>query len=1568
MVGPGTVDLLTGAYTIHRTDVSIPVPGTEAKLEFARTYDSTIENNLPGFSTVLGSWWQPSAPVEAEYSEAWVKLEEHVVPAQPAVYEKECWDEEEEPTGCGPECDPKFCEEWLAEEARPEQRWMELISSEGTATPFEIAGESYFAPDYAKELKLKREGEQIVLSDPSGTHTSFIKEDALDYVPKTISFQATPSSVRMVYENPEHGEPLRLIKMIGPSPAGVSCEDGSSINTPGCRTLLFEYLPKNEWARAIYPSWQVNLASIRYYNATGNASTSQVVAKYNYDDETRLTEEWDPRISPSLKEKYSYGTLVPSELATLTPPGREPWEFDYYRMPERALKTVSRPSLLESPTKATTTIVYGVPLSGDGAPYDMSAATVANWGQSDFPVDATAIFPPTQVPPREGTYFRTAFGTLGSGKGQLSSPHALATDSAGNVWIADTENSRIEEFNAKGEFLSQFGSLGSGEGQLNHPRGLVIDAAGHIWVADTGNNRVQEFSAEGKYMTQFGSSGTELGKLKGPSGIAIGPGGNIWVADTGNNRVEEFSAAGAYRIAYTSLSSPSDITIGANLVYVADTGNNRIVVLSVDPFGSQVAYFGQFGAPGAGDGQLNRPEGVALEGSNRIWVADTGNNRLEEFNGEGRYLAQLGVAGAEAGKFKAPSDMVIGPSGYFWIADTGNNRVQEWASETPAVTDYSQATIHYMDPDGYEVNTASAPPPGASGPSITTTETDIHGNVLRELGAQNRLLALEAEASAPRSRELDTHSIYSSDGTEMLESWGPLHLVRLEKGETVEARLHRTVKYDEGAPALKEGESAPRLPTKETTGAAIAGRSGDADQHLSEYRYNWTLRKQTESIVDPGGLNIRRVTAYDATGLLIEARQPSNPSGGGAGTSKTVYYSATANSEQPSCGQVPKYAGLPCKVMPAAQPGTAGQPQLLVRTVSSYNQLDEPTETSESPGGGSENVRRTILTYDAAGRQTAKKIEGGGASIPKVETLYSPSTGLPTAEQFLCAGSESECASFDKQTVTTTYDALGRMTSYEDADGNKATTTYDLLGRPVTSSDGKGSQTTRYDAQSGLPVKLEDSAAGTFTATYNADGSLVERSLPDGLTAKTTFNAAGEPVHLTYTKQSFCGASCTWLDFGLQRSIYGQITSESGSLGTTAYGYDRAGRLTSAEETPQGGSCTARVYAYDQDSNRTSLTTRSVGLGEGCATSGGTSQAYEYDSADRLLAGGLIYDSFGRITKLPGSLAGGKELTTSYFADDMVASQSQGGVTNTFELDAALRQRTRLQAGGLEGSEVFHYDGPSDAPVWTQRGSTWTRNIVGIGGELSAVQESGSEIVLELTDLHGDIAATASISPEAPALKATFSYEEFGKPISGSAGRYGWLGAKQRRAELPSGVIQMGMRSYVPAIGRFLSVDPMVGGSANSYDYAYADPVNGLDLTGEAACSFSEYRVIALNRTSPTGHFRLRVQAYARCGKAAKDVSVEAIIHGGYYEPAPGVRVPIRGNRGPSRSCGNGGPKFSCRAKAETYLDAEPPCGKRWRGRLDVTISMSWGTRSGRRRPFSEYHETSLSVVTLCEG
>jgi RHS repeat-associated protein len=748
---------------------------------------------------------------------------------------------------------------------------------------------------------------------------------------------------------------------------------------------------------------------------------------------------------------------------------------------------------------------------------------------------------------------------------------------------------------------------------------------------------------------------------------------------------------------------------------------------------------------------------------------------------------------------------------------------------------YSRATLYYMDAEGQLVNTATPSGAGTLAASITTAEKDEHGNVIRELSAQNRLRALAAPNPAAKSHELETKRVYSADGTEMQQEWGPLHQVRLESGATVQARMHRTVQYDQGAPDTTLPK--PHAPTTETTGASIVGQGTDAEQRVTETKYNWTLRKPTDTIVDPQGLNLRTHIEYDATsGLPTERRLPANPNGGDAHTTKTIYYTAGTNPVDSSCGNKPGWANLPCKVGPAAQPGTPGQPELLIRRFAAYSPLGAPTEVVETPGANIDSPRRTIATYDAAGRPTSQKLEGGGAAIPKAEMLYSPMTGRPTTQRFVC---EIECGGFDNQAVTTTFDTLGRVTSYQDADGNTATTTYDLLGRPVTTNDGKGTQTRVYDPTSSLLTELQDSAAGTFTASYDADGALVKRGLPNGLVAETTYNEAGEATDLTYNKTTMCSINCVWLDFSAERSVHGQVLAQSSTLSTQQYSYDKAGRLTLTRDTPNGGACTTREYRFEgeagKNSNRTKLITRAPGIGGACdTTSAGTTQAYNYDAGDRLLATGLSYDDYGRITSLPGAYAGeGKALTTSYFSNDMVAIQSQGGITNTFQLDASLRQRQRVQGGGLEGTEIFHYAASSDSPAWTERAGTWSRNIVGIGGELAAIQGSASGTGLQLTNLHGDVVATASLSQSATGPTGTFEHDEFGVPKKGGAPRFGWLGGKQRRTELSSGVIQMGVRSYVPALGRFLTPDPILGGSANAYDYADQDPINGFDLNGE---------------------------------------------------------------------------------------------------------------------------------------
>jgi len=1470
-VGPANLDLLTGFYSINRSDVSIPVPGSDAKLEFTRTYQSNWRwKGQQTTSYALGDNWQPAAPVEQEsLGVAWTSLVERHEPAVPAQYGHECWEESGQ----------TFCEDWLEEEAIPEARWVELTDSEGGTATFDVVGGNYVAPDYMKGWILSTSSGNFLLAGPEGVRTTFVPNSgaAGEYRPTTVSWQANQKSVRMVYTLPAGSNKYRLAMEVAPAPPGVAaCPDTEPWKTPGCRTLGFNYFDCSCWGN-------YRLGSITYYDSTGSSGAGQVVAQYGYDSEYRLVKEWDPRTAgPNgkvLEETYTYKG---AGLGTLTPPGQQPWNFTYYNgeefhtgpwpelgLPEYnprdlelfdRLKTVSRASLVENAPTATTTIVYQVPVSGSGAPYDMSPSTIATWGQSDLPLDATAVFSPDQVP------------------------------------------------------------------------------------------------------------------------------------------------------------------------------------------------------------------------------------------------------------------------------------------TTPRPTDFSHATIHYLDAEGYEVNTASPALPGAGGPSISTSETDTHGNVIRELSPQNRLRALAAGASsAARSRELDSHSVYNSDGTEMLESWGPLHQVRLENGETKNARLHTVVEYKDPAPPA--GQAPYHLPTKETTGAAVPGSSGDADQRTTEFSYWWNLRKVGTTILNPGlgQLETRSVTAYDeSTGQVAHVMQPKYADLENGWTQFAYYRGGTG----PGGCYNAQYAGLLCKILPVPQVSGSGRPELLVKSFKAYNNLDQPTEIVESAGGKEVNVRKTLLEYDKAGRQVRKRIVDGGQPIPKVETEYSETFGLPIAERFKC---ESECGNpqfltsvgaasatqsavkapsdavvdasgnvwvvdqgnnrvvvyneggeyvremgglgssggklnkpsgiaidsfglidvtdtannrvarftaagafhsviganvnksrveaggtlaernrctaasgdvcqagssgsaegvmaepvgittsgggnffvverannrvekfnltgellakfgipgtaagqlkeptaiatspagalwvadtgnnriqqwnsslgfvravgkegtgnaefkkpagieidssgkvwvaeqegkrvqklgetgefllkfgaagtqegqfgspagitsdgkgnlfladagnnllqkwstsgFDTQETSVTYDTLGRATSYRDADGNEAKTTYDYLGRPLTQSDGKGTQTLRYDSVTGVLVELEDSAAGLFTASYDADAQMVKQGLPNGLTREMVVDEAGEATGLTYTKASNCGTSCTWLSNTAQRSIQGQILLEDGTLGKDEYAYDKLGRLTTARETLTGGSCTTRTYAYDKDSNRTGMTTI-PGLAGACSSSGGTSRSYNYDGADRLVATGLTYDDFGRITSLPGEFVGGKTLTTTYFGNDMVASQTQEGVTNSFQLDAMLRHRLRLQAGGLQGTEVFHYADGSDSPAWTERGTSWTRNITGIGGDLAGIQESGKEIELQLINIHGDVSATAALSPAATSLKSTFTYDEFGNQTSGGSGRrFGWLGGKQRRTEFKSGVIQMGVRSYVPQLGRFLTPDPVFGGSANPYDYANQDPINNFDLTGE---------------------------------------------------------------------------------------------------------------------------------------
>ncbi len=128
--------------------------------------------------------------------------------------------------------------------------------------------------------------------------------------------------------------------------------------------------------------------------------------------------------------------------------------------------------------------------------------------------------------------------------------------------------------------------------------------------------------------------------------------------------------------------------------------------------------------------------------------------------------------------------------------------------------------------------------------------------------------------------------------------------------------------------------------------------------------------------------------------------------------------------------------------------------------------------------------------------------------------------------------------------------------------------------------------------------------------------------------------------------------------------------------------------------------------------------------------------------------------------------------------------------------------------------------GPGSSPSWTVEpiSGHWTRYVSRIGG-LAAIETGISEPMLQLTDLHGDIIGTAALSETETKLLSSTETSEFGAPTTSTPAKYSWLGGEQQPTELPSGVVAMGVRSYVPQLGRYLQTDPAPGGSANAYGY-----------------------------------------------------------------------------------------------------------------------------------------------------
>jgi len=608
---------------------------------------------------------------------------------------------------------------------------------------------------------------------------------------------------------------------------------------------------------------------------------------------------------------------------------------------------------------------------------------------------------------------------------------------------------------------------------------------------------------------------------------------------------------------------------------------------------------------------------------------------------------------------------------------------------------------------------------------------------------------------------------------------------------------------------------------------------------------------------------------------------------------KTVYYSVGANAQFPSCGNHAEWANLPCQTLPAAQPEVGGMPKLPVTEDNTYNLWDEPEQGTETVGT---TTRTTTTTYDAAGRPktTATSSTSGGA-LPTITDGYTAETGAEVG----ALASQSITVEGKTKKITSSYTTRGQLAAYTDSDGNTSTYEYDLDGRPQKVNDGRGTQSYTYDPTLGLLSELTDSSAAgmKFTLGYDVEGNPVTEGYPNGMTATYAYNSIGTPTGLEYRKTTHCieeNEKCRWFVDTVVPSIHGQWLEQASTLSSQTYAYDADGRLTQVQSTPAGKGCTTRLYHYDEDTNITSATTREPGTEGKCATEGGATETHSYDEADRLLGAGATYSTFGDITALPAVDAGGAELTSAFYVDNQLQSQTQSGTTTTYSLDPERRTRETISTGTKAAAFVSHYSGAGDSPAWTMSsGGEATRYISGPDGQLAAVQKGSAAPELELTNLHGDVTATASTSEIATALTSKTDSTEYGVPTTTTPAPYSWLGGQERRTEQASGAIAMGLRSYIPQLGRFLQSDPIPGGSANAYSYTSGDPVNTADPSGAYTMMISDEdrafvsELASLAAAARAAEMRAAEEAAARAAaeqaaaQAAREAETERIMSEG---------------------------------------------------------------------------------------